>query len=143
MSVDILISRLPKVKRTGKDSWRAACPAHQGTNPNALAIRDAGDGKILVKCFHGCETLDVLQSVGLDMSDLFEDDARRDFKSVAEIKSGEVKFYPRDLLAIVRFESQIVSMAAFQIEKGIKLPTSELNRLHLAQERINDIVEMA
>ena len=142
MSVDVLLARLPKVRRTGKDSWRAACPAHQGTNPTALSIRDAGDGKILIKCFHGCDTLDVLQSVGLDMTDLFADDAR-DYKTVSEHKSSEVKFYPRDLLNIIQFEARLVAMAAFSIEKGIRLSTDDNKRLKTALNRINDICEMA
>ena len=142
MSVDVLLARLPKVRRTGKDSWRAACPAHQGTNPTALSIRDAGDGKILIKCFHGCDTLDVLQSVGLDMTDLFADDAR-DYKTVSEHKSGEVKFYPRDLLAIAQFELQIVCMAAYTIANGKQMQPYDLGRLKLAAERIFDITEMA
>lgn len=143
MSVDVLLSRLPKVKRTGKDSWRACCPSHQGTNPSALSIRDAGDGKILIKCFHGCDTLDVLQSVGLDMTDLFNEDARADYKTVSEHKSGEVKFYPRDLLQIIQFEARLVTMAAFSIEKGIRLSTDDFKRVKTAQMRINDILEMA
>lgn len=142
MSVEVLLSRLPKVRRTGKDSWRCACPAHQGNNPTALSIRDVGGGKILIKCFHGCDTLDVLQSVGLDMTDLFEDDSSN-YKTVSEQKPREVKFYPRDLLSIVRYEAQIVSMAGFYIANGLAMPPVDLNRLQLAQERINDICEMA
>ena len=142
MSVDVLWSRLPKVRRTGKDSWRAACPAHQGTNATALSIRDAGGGKILIKCFHGCDTLDILQSVGLDMTDLFADDVR-DYKTISEAKYGEVKFYPRDLLSIIQFEARLVAMAAFSIEKGIRLSADDIKRLKTAQNRILYICEMA
>ena len=29
-----------------------------------------GDGKVLIHCFGGCETIDVLQAVGLNWSDI-------------------------------------------------------------------------
>ena len=76
------------------------------------------------------------------MTDLFADDAR-DYKTVNEHKSGEVKFYPRDLLNIIQFEARLVAMAAFSIEKGIRLSTDDNKRLKTALNRINDICEMA
>jgi hypothetical protein len=33
---------------------RARCPAHNDRNPS-LSIREAADGKILIKCHAGCE----------------------------------------------------------------------------------------
>lgn len=142
MGVDVLLSRLPHAKRTGKDSWRCACPAHQGTNKSALSIRDAGDGKILIHCFQGCPIESILSTLGLEINDLFDTDTRNDYKNVPSIKSCEVKFYPRDLLHAMKFEMQIVGISAIYMSKNLLLSESDLSRLKLAQERILDVVDM-
>ena len=57
--------------RVGEGKWRAKCPAHNGHSHNSLSIHAANDGKTLVKCWGGCPTDEVLQSAGLEWSDLF------------------------------------------------------------------------
>jgi hypothetical protein len=141
MSIDNLLSRLPSAKRTSKDTWRCACPAHQGTNKTALSIKN-DNGKILINCFHGCSVLDVLGAVGLDMTDLFEDDVRSDYKTTASVKPHEVKFYPRDLLSMIDFELKIVMLGLFQLDKGITLTQEDRDRMKLSYERIKQIQEM-
>ena len=47
--------------------WAARCPAHDDHAPS-LSIRDAGDGKALVRCHAGCgqeQVISVLRSRGL------------------------------------------------------------------------------
>ncbi|MHB1750988.1 MAG: CHC2 zinc finger domain-containing protein, partial [Acidithiobacillus sp.] len=48
-----VLSRLHKVKRTGADKWQALCPAHDDHTPS-LSIKEADDGKVLLKCWAGC-----------------------------------------------------------------------------------------
>jgi len=36
-----------------------------------LSIGEAGDGTVLVKCFHGCSASDVVHALGLELADLF------------------------------------------------------------------------
>lgn len=68
MSAHNLISRLSGVRATGKDRWVAKCPSHEDRSPS-LSITDR-DGRVLVHCFGGCETEDVLGAVGLRFSDI-------------------------------------------------------------------------
>jgi DNA primase len=70
MAVEQLLSRLAKVKATGVFKWAACCPAHEDKNPS-LVIRQLDDGRILLHCFGGCEALDVVEALGLSMTDLF------------------------------------------------------------------------
>lgn len=70
MSADTLLSQLDKVRATGQTRWVACCPAHEDKSPS-LAIREVDDGRVLVHCFSGCATEDVLAAVGLTFSDLF------------------------------------------------------------------------
>lgn len=91
-SVDNLLSRLDKVKRTGKDSWRACCPAHQGSK-QSLVIRD-DNGKVLIHCFaEGCAIDDVLGAVGLTFADIMPE-------RLGEAKASKKPFYASDVLQI-------------------------------------------
>jgi DNA primase len=50
--------------------WLAQCPAHADRSPS-LSIREGRDGHVLMHCFAGCETREVLGALGLSFSDLF------------------------------------------------------------------------
>jgi hypothetical protein len=55
---------LPNARRAGQD-WRCQCPLHGG---HSLTLADGRDGKLLVKCFGGCDWRDIfaeLRSRGL------------------------------------------------------------------------------
>lgn len=74
---------LAALDQTGK-KWRrvngqtmAQCPAHDDRTPS-LSIRESSDGTLLLKCFAGCENVDVVAAVGLRMADLFAAEYRYD-----------------------------------------------------------------
>jgi hypothetical protein len=72
MSVDALLSRLERVRPAGRGRWRACCPAHRGSNPSALSIMEADDGRVLLRCHaQDCGALAIVQAVGLEMGELF------------------------------------------------------------------------
>jgi hypothetical protein len=53
--------------RKAGGGWTARCPAHDDHTPS-LSIRDAGDGKVLVRCHAGCgqeQVISILRSRGL------------------------------------------------------------------------------
>ena len=67
--IENLINRLDKVKgRNG--NWTACCPAHSDRSPS-LAIRLLEDERILLHCFAGCDVNEIVQSLGMTISDLF------------------------------------------------------------------------
>lgn len=65
---ELLLSRLPDAKRSGKD-WMARCPAHQDRKPS-LSIREGEDGRALLHCHAGCAPEAVLAALGLTMENL-------------------------------------------------------------------------
>jgi hypothetical protein len=67
--IEKFLARLPDHKRSGK-GFKACCPAHEDRNPS-LSISEADDGTVLLKCFAGCATEDVVAAMRLDMADLF------------------------------------------------------------------------
>ena len=56
------------VRKSGNGQYMALCPGHHDSKPS-LSIKEA-DGKILVKCFAGCELADILKPLGLETKDL-------------------------------------------------------------------------
>jgi hypothetical protein len=66
-----VLSKLKGVKRSGA-GWVAKCPGHSD-NENSLGV-DVIDGKVMLKCFAGCDTEHVVSSMGLGLADLFSDD---------------------------------------------------------------------
>ena len=137
--VENLISRLQVVKgRNG--AWTARCPAHEDKSPS-LAVREGEDGRVLLHCFGGCSTSDVLASIGMDMSDLFpSDDKRREVTSKPSMKPA---FFASDLMRIIHFEALIVQIVAFDIANG-KTPNEETReRMLTAYQRIDEAVRYA
>lgn len=64
----LVLSKLDGVKRSGHQ-WMAKCPAHpDGTASLSLTCDDNGVG---MQCMAGCETEDVIASIGLQWTDLF------------------------------------------------------------------------
>lgn len=56
--------------------YLALCPAHDDHTPS-LSIGHSDDGHILLHCWAGCETRDVVAALGLRWSDLFPTRAGR------------------------------------------------------------------
>jgi hypothetical protein len=134
MSVHNLLSRLDKVKKTGKDSWRACCPAH-GSTKQSLAIRD-DNGMVLVHCFaEGCAIDDVLGAVGLDMNDVQP-------RVPGEHKAIKKPFYAGDVLEISADETLI----AYMIVKKMLDETvnfNDMQRLLKCASRLRHASEVA
>jgi hypothetical protein len=131
------VQRLGRVKgRNG--SWTAQCPAHEDKSPS-LSVRETEDGRVLVHCFGGCDVQSVLGAVGMDMNDLFPE-RRVDGHTSKQVKPA---FYASDLLRIASFECLVVMIAAYDIRQGKKLNESDMNRLQVAQQRIEEVVQYA
>ena len=59
------------LRPTGPDRWRACCPAHGGSNPSALSVGSGAYDAVLLKCWHGCDAHEVVQSLVMELSALF------------------------------------------------------------------------
>lgn len=77
---ELVLSKLNKVKQTGKGKWEALCPAHDD-HEASLSITEGEDGRVLL-CCHACRDQDfVVQALGLKMRDLFPERDRREESS--------------------------------------------------------------
>ena len=131
--INNLLGRLNKVKSTGRNSYLACCPAHDDRSPS-LSIKEEADGRILLHCFAGCSAVDVVGAIGVDIGDLFPEQVHHK----APVKK---KFYATDILEAIKYESQIVLLAAFELKKNKPLDETDLQRLQLAYERIREAVD--
>lgn len=68
-NLDDFLALLRGVKQTHDGQYIALCPGHNDTNPS-LSIKEA-DGQILINCFAGCDTADILKPLNLEAKDLF------------------------------------------------------------------------
>lgn len=51
----------------GHGRWRACCPAHADSDPS-LQVTEKSDGQILIHCWTGCLTEQVLESIGWEFA---------------------------------------------------------------------------
>jgi hypothetical protein len=135
MRVEVLLSRLDKVRRTGAGRWIARCPAHDDRTPS-LSIRELDDGRVLLHCFAGCSAADVLSAVGLELSDLFPE-------PIGDRKPERRPFSAADALRCLGFEATLIYLAALDIRAGKTLSDEDIERLGVAVGRINAALEAA
>lgn len=130
MDVDMLLSRLDGVRgRNG--SWSAKCPAHADRSPS-LSVKSLDDGRILLHCFGGCGTDDVLGALGLAMADLFP-------QPLGDFAPRRGAFSASDALRALAFESSIVALAAADIAEGRAV---DAERVCIAAGRIATALEV-
>lgn len=116
----------------------ACCPSHDDNSPS-LSIKDAGDGKLLLNCLAGCEKVNILNALGMEWADIMPPNQPKDHF----VKPTKQRVYATDALRAIRFEAQIICLAAYELSKGIKPNEADMKRLELAMERINTALEMA
>ena len=100
MDLHLLLSKLQKVRKNGQGKYMACCPAHPDRNPS-LSIK-VKDDRILMHCFAGCETHDVLAAIGLEMRDIMGDNYRFTPHSKPEKPEDHGKVWARSVLALAK-----------------------------------------
>ena len=136
MSVDNLLSRLDKVKRTGDGTYQSRCPAHDDRGPS-LSVRETDDGRVLLHCFAGCSVHDVLEAVSMDISDLFPP------REIQQGKPERRPFPAADVLRAIGFEVLVVAAAGVSLLAGQPFSQVDRERLILAVHRIQSALTAA
>jgi hypothetical protein len=125
-----LISRLQKVRETGKMQWTACCPAHEDRSPS-LAIKELDDGRVLIKCFADCQPGDILAAVGLSFEALFPERLPED-----RYKPIRRPFPAADVLELLRSEALTIQVIAADMRRGHIVSDIVKQRLGIAYDRI-------
>lgn len=136
MSVDTVLSRLERVRRTGKDRWVARCPAHKDRTAS-LSLRELDDGRVLCHCFAGCEVGAVLGAVGLDLADLYPP---RDGAGAGR-PSERRPFSVRDLIRALQSELSVVLVLLADMAAGRVASEADRRRAIKARDRCAALIE--
>ena len=136
MSTDTILQRLDKVRETGPNKWVACCPAHDDRSPS-LAITKCSDGRVLIHCFAGCESLDVLDAIGLRFTDIMPERLPEH-----RYKPQKPAFDARQVLAAVGHEISVASIIACRIA-GVAGIAGDEERLLIAAARLNSAADMS
>ncbi len=96
LSITEFLGRLRSVTAHG-DNWQAQCPAHEDRTAS-LSVSVGREGRILLKCFAGCEFRNIVEALNLTPAELLPTRPSSTGKQL-------VKTYPyRDLDGTVLFE---------------------------------------
>jgi hypothetical protein len=138
MSIHNILPLLSGVKTTGRGRWIALCPVHSEKTPS-LCITDL-DGKILVHCFGcGCGIDELCLALGVNIDEFFPDSIRIDTGG----KPKKARFNPADLLQMLSHETAVVCLCAGDMLSGLELTDEDLQRLALAKDRLDRIMNHA
>jgi hypothetical protein len=135
-AVSLLLDRLEGVKQTGPGTWSARCPAH-GSKGRTLAIREAEDGKVLIRCFAECDVTEVVGAVGLELSDLFPPRPKTDF-----VRGTRRPFPAADILRCIAEEVMVVWVISRDLELMRPVKQDDFDRLTVANRRIQSALEL-
>lgn len=136
MNIENLLSKLHKVKSTGKGRWLCSCPAHKDKSPS-MHIQLSDDGKILINCKAGCDTYSILKSIGLDWEDVMPEKATHHRQ-----KPKKQVLYASEALELIRYEARIVLACAIAMRNGT-MTGKDLDRLEICMQRINKATKEA
>lgn len=128
---DRLLSRLDGVRCVRSGQFIARCPAHGDRSPS-LSIRETDTGALLVHCFAGCRTDDVLAAVGLSLADLFPG-------NVNSRPAGIPAARRRDLAEAELNERLVLAAVCSDIERGEALAPGDIQRAGIAIDRLKKI----
>ena len=135
MTVDLLISRLRRVRRVGPGKWIASCPTREDKSPS-LAIRETEDGTVLIHDFGGADVASILAAIGLTFNDLYP---KRTGHSAKPIKRP---FNASDVLDLVAFESTVAVLVVGDVLRERRVKEADFERLLVAAQRLGDAAEV-
>ncbi len=95
--IDKVLAKLPDAKTIGPNQWKANCPCPDchdtGQHLNVYLItagkgQKLNDGDVVVRCYHagqegGCTVAEILDAMGLEIRDLYAQDADADKEPAA------------------------------------------------------------
>ena len=125
-------AHLPKPPVKRGNSWWVNCPAHRDRSPS-LKVDVRNDGALLLKCWAGCSTHEIINAIGLELHDLFPE--RQDYH-----KPALPPLSPYDALRVLTFEAKIVALAAHALTENIPLPEAFKARVAEAQALIDEVI---
>lgn len=134
----MLLSRLDRVRRCGR-GWIACCPAHKDRSAS-LSVSAGDDDRVLLHCFAGCSSAEVVHALGLELGDLFVRRMQKDLspteRSVMREHSKQAQW--QAALNVLDYEATVLLVAMQRYQSGEPLTPDDAARLQVAGERITN-----
>jgi hypothetical protein len=139
MTAAALLSRLDKVRQTGPDRWIASCPTRHDKHPS-MTIRELPDGRVLVHDFGGDSVAEILDAIGLQMSDLFP--PKPQAPGAGQAHRERSPFSAIDALRCLAFEARLVHLALSDYLNNKPISQADVDRLAIARDRIEEALNV-
>jgi hypothetical protein len=133
-ALEIVLSRLDSVQEI-PGGFIARCPvaAHNDRNPS-LKIGEGSDGRVLLKCWAGCEVLEIVKAIGLELSDLFE----RDYYRPPDKRQVPRPNW-RDVIQLLFHDATVVRLCAESMLEGKDITSEDYIDLDKAYHSLVEI----
>lgn len=130
--IELILSRLEKVRKGQNGQWMAICPSHNDKTPS-LSIRETPEGAVLIKCFAQCTSQEIIESIGLEMSNLFPP---------RTLSGNEPKKIPKILTAsqaleLIYYEATFIAVIGNNLANTVSITKDDLERCNKAVGRIS------
>ncbi len=120
------------------NSWRSLCPCCGGRSYK-VKISEADSGGVLIHCYAGCDAIDLVHAVGLQLSDLMPiRDSTPEGRKAARAAQREGSILCA--LEVIRHEAKIVRIVAGDVIRG-DLSEADHARCIQADTRIEQALE--
>jgi len=129
-----ILARFSKVYQSGTDQYQCLCPVHNDKNAS-LGIKFQDD-KVIMHCFAGCQTEDILKSIGLTWNDIMPNSVDDDWKP-----SHRIKFNPYAVLKSMQDDYLYIMLSAIEIRKGNQLTEEDMDKLDKIAMKHKEIYE--
>lgn len=129
----MLFGMQPRFKLTAPGKAIMSCPGplhKHGDRHPSLSAGETADGVILLKCWAGCETREILLAMNLEFADLYPTPAHFHLPKPAR------PFSAADALIGLALESLVLRQFANQLAAGTPLTEADRDRLLLSATRI-------
>tara|TARA_B100000768_G_C11278327_1_gene377136 strand:- start:1601 stop:2068 length:468 start_codon:yes stop_codon:yes gene_type:complete len=133
MYIQDLLNKFDQVRESGNGQYSCRCPAHEDKS-NSLGIKQGDGDRILLNCFAGCNTSDILSAVGLSFKDILPSN-----EHTSKIKT--TGFNPYSVLKMIRDEVLIIGLASVDLRNGKPLNNKEHDRLLKAVGNVREAYE--
>jgi hypothetical protein len=136
MTIDVLLSRLERVRKTSPGHWSARCPAHEDKSPS-LAVSLTDDGVILMHCFSGCAVDAIAAAAGLDLTALFPpNDSRGGPSAMRERPSISM----RDIVERMRHHATMLFLYAEDRRNGVPATDADHEAVQAAAQAVHEVL---
>lgn len=133
-----VVGRLERVRRNGGRGVVARCPAHEDKTAS-LSVTVGRNGGILLNCFGGCESADVVRALGLEFKDLYP--PREEAMTAAERAEWQAaadRTKWQAALDTICQEATIVALAARDLAQGHAVDRQRVNKAYKLITRAQD-----